>query len=808
MARIWLDDLRSALRALARAPRFAAGVVATLAVAIAAGTVIFSFVETLVLEPLPLAHPERVVLAYSANVPLGQGRGATSLPDFLDWRARATSFAELAAGESRTASLESAGGPLALGSQRVTANLFRAWGLRPALGRGLAPGDDRPGAPPVAVLAHGFWRSHFGADAGVLGRPLRLDGRVHTVVGVLTPEIEIGTLALIDVWTPLPLDPAGWPRDRRTLQVTGLVAPDATVAQADAELRGIARRLAAAHPETNAGWGAFALPFAEAMAFPETWLVLGLASLAVALVLLVACANVAGLMLARGLDRRREVAVRLALGAGRGGILRPLLAEAFLLGLAGGGGGLLLAAWGLDLVRAATFHPFFAQVTIDGRVLGFVLALSFAAPLLFGLGPALAAARLPVRAVLQGAGAGVVGGAGGERARAVLVVGQIAAALALLVACALTVHAAVALRRVDAGFAADRVLVVRADLPEARYPERADLAAFQERLLAELAALPGVRRAAAADRLPLLDGERLTTLAVQGQPEGSGGAALCAGVAVSPEYFEVFGLARLAGRGFAVAPGGQTNAVAIVSAAAARRSWGAPAAALGARIRLAEEGPRAPWREVVGVVGDARRSLREASARPSVYVPIAQRPERRLAFALATAGPPEQLAAATREAVRRVDAALAVPQPRSFARALAESLWQDRLVAGFFTAFALVALLLAAAGLYGLMAYAVGRRRGEIGMRMALGARPGDVAALVVGEAARLALFGIVLGTAAAYPLAQAMRGAVPAPAATAVSAYAAVAALLAAIALLASYLPARRAMRVDPAQALRSPGE
>ena len=804
MARTWLDDLRSALRALARAPRFAAGVVATLAVAIAAGTVIFSFVETLVLEPLPLAHPERVVLAYSANLPLDQGRGATSLPDFLDWRARATSFAELAAGEPRTASLEGAGGPLALASQRVTANLFRAWGLRPALGRGFAPGDDRPGAPPVVVLAHGFWRRHFGADAGVLGQPLRLDGRPHTIVGVLAPEIEIGTLALIDVWTPLPLDPAGWPRDRRTLQVTGLVAADSTVAQADAELRGIARRLAAAHPETNTGWGAFALPFAEAMAFPETWLVLGLASLAVALVLLVACANVAGLTLARGLDRRREVAVRLALGAGRGGILRPLLAEALLLGLVGGGGGLLLAAWGLDLVRAVTFHPFFEQVTIDGRVLGFVLALSFVAPLLFGLGPALAAARLPVRAVLQGTGAGVVGGAGGQRVRTVLVVGQIAAALALLVACALTVHAAVALRRVDPGFAADRVLVVRADLPEARYPAPADVAGIQERLLAELGDLPGVRRAAAAGRLPLLDGERLTTLAVQGRPERSGGEALCAGAAVSPEYFEVFGLALLAGRRFAAAPGGETAAVAIVSEAAARRSWGAPAAALGARVRLADEGPRAPWREVVGVVGDARRSLRETSPRPSVYVPLAQRPERRLAFALATAGPPGPLAAAAREAVRKVDAALAVRQPQSFAQALAESLWQDRLVAVFFTAFALVALLLAATGLYGLIAYSVAHRRGEIGVHMALGARPFDVLALLVGEGARLAALGIALGVAAAWPLARAMRATVQGVEPSGLALWGGVATLLAATALLASYLPARRALSVDPASALR----
>ncbi|HEX5760401.1 MAG TPA: ADOP family duplicated permease [Thermoanaerobaculia bacterium] len=804
MARTWPDDLRSAVRALARAPRFAAAVVVTLAVAIAASTVIFSFVEELVLEPLPLAHPERVVLAYSENAGLDVWRGATSLPDYLDWRARATRFEELAAGHLQRSSLETASGPLSVLAQRATANLFAAWGLRPALGRTFAPGEDRAGAPPVVVLGDGFWRRQLGGDRQVLGRVLRLDGRPHTVVGVLGPEIEIGSMAWIDVWTPLLLDDTGWPRGRRTLQVTGLVAAGTSVAAADAELRESSRQLAAAHPETNAGWQARALPFAEAMTIPETWLVLGLASLAVALVLAVACANVAGLMLARGLDRRREVAVRLALGAARGRIVRPLLAQAALLGLAGGAAGLLLAALGLDLVRAVAFHPFFDQVTIDGRVLGFVLALALAAPLLFGVGPALAASRLAVRDVLQGAATGAVAGAGSQRTRAVLVVTQLALALALLVACSLTVHAAIALRRVDAGFDTARTLVLRADLPETRYPDSAAVARFQERLLAALAELPGVRHAAASDRLPLLDGERLAPLAIRGRQERSDGDLFAAAAAVSQGYFEVFAIELLAGRGFPPSGGGEAGAVALLSESAARRSWGSPAAALGAGVRL----DRGPWREVIGVVRDVRRSLRESAPRPSLYLPLAQHPERRLAFVLRAEGPPEALAAAAREMVRRIDAELAVEHPRSFDQALFDSLEQDRLVAGFFTAFALVALLLAATGLYGLMAYSVGRRRGEIGVRMALGARPRDVLALVLGEGARLAALGIALGIAAAWPLARAMRGAVHGVEPSGPALWGGVAALFAATALLASYLPTRRALRVDPAEALRAPGE
>jgi putative ABC transport system permease protein len=801
----WLNDARAGLRTIVRQPRLAAFVVLTLGVAIGATTVIFSFVNGLVLKPLPLGDPDRVVLIYSANTSQNVTRGGISLPDFLDWRTAATSFEDLAAAEATRLSLETASGPVGVRSYRVTANLFRAWGLRPVLGRTFSTGEDHPGSPPVAVLSHGFWVRQFGSDSGVVGRTVRLGGRPCTIVGVLTPDIEIGDLSLIDVWTPLPLDRTGWPRSRRTLQVTALRKRGITVRQADTELGGISGSLATAYPGTNRGWGSRVLPFSDAMAIPETWLVLALASLAVVLVLLVACANVAGLMLARGLDRRKEVAIRLALGASRGQIARPMFMEAVVLALGGGGAGLLFASAGLDVVRAVTFHPFFRQVALEPRVLAFVLALSLATPLLFGLGPALSASRLRITLALQAAGTGSVGTARGLRTRAVLVVSQVAVALALLVVCALTVRAAVKLQRVDPGFDTTHVLVVRTDLPEWNYEAPAQIVAFQEKVTANLARLPGVGNAAATDRLPVLDTAPITEMSIQGKAGEESGGPWAARVAVSPDYFATMGIALLAGRSFSPRDKGDAPGVALLSDDVSHRYWDTRERTLGARIRLGGSGEEGSWLEVVGVVGNVRSSLAEAAPRPCVYVPLAQAPERKLAFVLRAAANAAGLSAPAREAVRAVDAEQAAYDLRTLDQALYASSGTDRLVAGFFAAFALVALLLASVGLYALMSYSVGCRTGEIGMRMVLGALPVDILSMIVLQGLRLGATGVAAGVLIAYPLAEAMRGAVQDVGTSAPLLYGGVAALLLLVATVSGYLPARHAMRLDPAKALRA---
>ena len=476
---------------LTRHSRHAGFIVVTLAVAVAATTVIFSFVNALVLEPLPMAEPDRVVLIFATNERQGVTRGGSSLPDFLDWRAGTTSFEELAASTAvTTLSLDSTSGPVPARGRRITSNFARAWGLTPALGSFSSFGDDPFGAP-VVLLSYGFWTRQFGSDPGVIGRSIRLDGGTYTVAAIMRPNLEIGDLALTDVWIPLHLDGRGRPRGQRALQVTALRRSDVSVEQADRELGAISRRLADFYPETNGGWGVRVLPFAEGMAIPDTWVVLGLASVAVVLVLLVACANVASLMLARAFDGRRTVAVRVALGAQPRQIVRPM---AVVLGLLGAGAGLLLAFAGLEVVRAVTFHPFFQQqVDLDHRVLGFVLLMAFVTPLLFGLGPAIAAVRVSVLDALKSGGQGLVSGRGTQRARSVLVVSQIAVALALLVVCVLAVRAAVTLRTADLGFDTARMLVMRADLPDSRYATARQLAAFTDEVLAELARVPGVR---------------------------------------------------------------------------------------------------------------------------------------------------------------------------------------------------------------------------------------------------------------------------------------------------------------------------
>ncbi len=799
-----MTDVMHTLRMLARQPRHAGFIVVTLAVAVAATTVIFSFVNALVLEPLPMAEPDRVVLIFGTNGRQGVTRGGSSLPDFLDWLAVATSFEELAASTAVTTwSLDSASGPVPARGRRVTSNFAQTWGLTPALGSFSSFGDEGSGER-VVLLSYGFWTRQFGSDPGIIGRSIRLDGGPYTVAAIMRPNLEIGDLALTDLWIPLRLDESDWPRGRRSLQVTALRRSDVSVERADAELSTISRSLADLYPETNGGWGVRVLGFAEAMAIPDTWVVLGLASFAVVLVLFVACANVASLMLARAFDGRRTVAVCMALGARPRQIVGPMALEAVMLGLLGAGSGLLLAFAGLEVVRALTFHPFFQQqVDLDHRVLGFVLLMAFVTPLLFGLGPAMTAVRVPLLDALKSGGQGLVSGRGTQRARAVLVVSQIAVALALLVVCVLAVRAAVTLRTADLGFDTARMLTMRADLPDSRYATPRELAAFTDEVLAGVARIPGVRRVAAATHLPALGAQPTTPMTIQGRANAEERPGVVP-AAISPEYFRTLGLEMLAGRGLSPRDTADAPGVAVLGNETVRRYWRGRDQALGARIQV-DGMPSGAWLEVVGIVGDVRRSLAETTPGPHVYVALAQQPARRPVFVIRTGDASAEAAAEARDVVRRVDPSLAVYDLRTFDEALNASLANDRLTAGLFAAFALVAVFLASIGLFGLIEYAVVRRTGELALRMILGARRIDILSMVVVQGLRLTVTGIAAGLLVAYPLAQLFGGAVRGVDASAPWTYAGIAALLVAIALMASYVPARRAVRVNLAGAVRS---
>ena len=671
-----------------------------------------------------------------------------------------------------------------------------------ALGRGFREGDDGPGADPVVVVAHGFWQRHFAADPGVIGRTMALNGTAHTIVGVMTPEMEIGNLSLVDVWTPLTLDPDA-PRDERRLQAFGRLGSGVTVEQASAEMAAIATRQQQAYPVTNDGWGARAIPLLEAMTGRNAWMVLTMLGVVVGLVLVIACANVANLMLARAVARRKELAVRAALGAGRLRLVWQLVTESVLLGVLGGTLGLLLARGGLAVMKAVSYEPFFKQLEIDHRVLTFVAALTLLTPLLFSFLPAMHAARADLNEALNEGAGRTSGGVRGRRGRNALVVAQLSLAAALLILSTLIIRTAVAQARLDLGFDPANVLTLRIELQGPRYSGDEPVRLFYDAVLARLGRLPGVAHASAASTLPVFGGLPQVTFAIAGRPAPTPTDRPWALKAtVSPGYFAAFDIPLVRGRGFTAADGPEAPGVALVSAETARRYWH-DEDPIGRGIRPGDG--TGPWLQVVGVVGDVyNRQELEEGFDPQLYVPLAQHPQRAVALAIRTTTDPAGLVAAVRSEIRAADPDQAVFDVRTMAQVFHEELASDRLIFGMFAAFAFVALLLAAAGLYGVMSYSVAQRAQEFGVRLALGARGADVVRLVVRQGLALVVVGVALGLGGGFALASATAGLLfgvgPADPLT----YAGVTALLVTVALAASYVPARRATALDPVRILR----
>jgi len=797
-----LQDVRYGARLLVRQPGFTAVVGLTLALAIGANTVIFSIVSYMLLRPLPFKERDGLAAVYAVDSQRNNDRAATSLPDYLEWRAEARSFEALGAWRDATYTLTGVEEPLRLQAQNITANLFDVWKLDMARGRSFRTGEDQPGADPVLVVGYGFWQRHFAADPDVVGRTMALNGRAYTIIGVMTPEMELGNLSLVDVWTPLILDPDE-PRDDRELMVFGRMKPGVTVEQASAEMATIAKRQQQAYPVTNEGWSARAVPLLEAMTGPNSWIVLTMLGVVVSLVLLIACANVANLMLARAVARRKELAVRAAIGAGRLRLVRQLVTESALLGLLGGGLGLLLAWGGLAVMAAVAYEPFFRQIEIDYRVLTFVAVLALLTPLLFSFLPALHAARSDLNEAL-GEGAGrTSGGVRGRRGRSALIVAQLSLAAALLILSTLIIRTAIAEARLDLGFDPANVITLQIELQGPRYPGDDEVRRFYDAALTRLARLPGVTDAAVTSSLPVLGGLGRTGFAIEGRPAPTPADRPWAlSATVSPDYFDTFDIPLVRGRGFARADGPEAPGVVLVSAETARRYW-RDEDPIGRRIRLGDgEGP---WLEIVGVVGDVynRRQLEEGFD-PELYVPVAQHPRRAMAFAARTTADPAGLVAAVRREIHAEDPDQALFDVRSMAQAFHEQLASDRLIYGMFATFALVALLLAAAGLYGVMSYSVAQRAQEFGVRLALGARGGDVVRLVVRQGLGLVVVGTAIGLLGGFALASAIAsilfGVGPADPLT----YGGVTTLLATVAFLASYVPARRAVAQDPIRALR----
>jgi putative ABC transport system permease protein len=791
-----LQDLAFALRLLGKNRTFTAATVLTLALGIGGTTAMFALVDAVLLRPLPFPEPDRLVWGWG-RFPQNDS-ASVSPPDFVDYRRRAHTvrLAGFTAFPSRWA-LAGAGEPERVPGILVSAGFFETLGIAPLLGRTFRPEEEQAATAEVAIISESLWRRRLGGDPAVVGRGLVVDGRTVTVVGIAAPRASVP--AAIDVWMPLPMDDGGMQvRRYHFLRLVGRLAPEASIAAAQAELDAVAASLEEEHPESNRGWKLRLEPLHETVAGPLRPALLLLLA-AVACVLLVACANVAGLLLARGGARRREIAVRAALGATRARLLRQLLAESVLLALLGGGAGWLLAIWASELVRA--FGPEGVAVApvapLGGRVLLFAVGLTLLTSLLFGIAPARDAARVDLRDAL----ALRAGGGTRRRARSVLVVAELGLATMLLLGAGLLLRSLSELLRVDLGFRPGGVLAATLQLPSALYPDRDEILAFSERLLEEARAVPGAGAVALTSRLPLAPQGGDTYFQVEGRPVPDGGRPTADIRAATPGFFAAMSVPVVRGRDFTPADRAGAPDVVIVNEPFAR-AFLADGPVLGRRLRI--DVGREVSAEIVGVVGPVRHYGLAYEGNPAMYLAFAQEPAGLVNLVVrADRAPLPAVASSLRAAVRRVDPGLpfeAAAMTDLLARSAAPEHFRAVLVGGF----AAVAVLLAAIGVYGVVAALVGERRREIGVRIALGAGQRDVAALVLREGARLAAAGLLLGLAGGLALSRSLAallfGVRPFDPPTLAGAAAVVGAAM----LAATLGPARRAARVDPATTLR----
>jgi putative ABC transport system permease protein len=694
------------------------------------------------------------------------------------------------------------GEPERLQGVGVSAGLLGVLRVQPALGRGFLPEEDRPGAEPVALLSDGLWRRRFGADPKIVGRILQLDGKATTVLGVLPADLQFPRTS--EVWLPMALDPAKAGRRSDFLTVVGRLASGLTQSQAQSELSAVMRRLEEQYPDSNAGWGVELQPLHEYLVGESRTALLVFAG-AVGFVLLIACANVANLLLAQATARSREMAIRTAVGAGRGRIVRQLLTESVLLSLVGGVLGVLLAIWSLELLTTLRPEavPPFAKAGVDGRVLGFTLGLSLLTGLLFGLGPALQAARPELQSVLKEGGHSASEGPRGGRLRSMLAASEIALALVLLVGAGLLLKSFVQLLRVDPGFDPSNTLTVRLNLAASRYPEQEQRAAFVRALLERLAALPGVEGAASANAVPLVEGSYLSFL-IEGRPEPPPEAVQDTEFfRISPGYLGLMRIPLLQGRDFTDRDELQAQRVALINQTMARRYF-PNESPLGRRVTLGDPQDPASWMTIVGVAGDTRNRGLDQEAYPQLYAAQAQMPRLGLTFVLRAADDPLALVPAVRATVRSID-----PEQPIYGISTLEGIVGDSIAGQQFNMllvgiFGAVALLLASIGIYGVLSYSVAQRLHEFGIRMALGAGRADILRLVIRQGMRLAVAGVGSGLVASLAVTRVLSGLLYGVGTTDPATFAAVAGLLAVVALLACSLPARRAMRVDPMIALR----
>jgi putative ABC transport system permease protein len=793
------------MRVSIKSPGFAFATILVLALGIGANTAIFSVVYSVLLKPLPYRDPGRLVVA------LHEGRYPVSPADFLDYRAQVHAFDRLAAAQAWSGSLAGADKTEEIPGLQVSANMFTTLGVAPLLGRTFSSGEDRPGAPSVLVIGYGLWQRQFGGNPDVVGRTIQLTDRDYTIVGVMPRQFQFAPFwqTHAEMWTPLVLGDRVTDRAGSSLRLFARLRPGVSVAQAQAQMDTVARRLAAAYPKTNAGLSIEVVPLHEKVvgAIRPTLLLL----LATAVfVLVIACADIANLFLTRAVTRRKEIAVRLAIGASRWRIVRQLAGESLGLALLGGAGGLLLARMSLGLLNAmlpAASLPRQGEVTIDAAVFGFTLLTSLVVGLVSGIVPAIQASRVDLNESLKAGGRHSTAG-GGRRTRAALVIAQVSLALVLLVCAGLMIRTLRNLNVVDAGFNPRNLLALQVHAPAAAYDTAAKRLALFQRVQEKLETLPGVRSASAINHLPIGGDIWALGYDVVGRPAQPPGQEFGAVYRViRAGYFETMQIPLLRGRAFTARDDDRSPAVVIVNEAMARQQWPGEDA-VDRQIVLREPNEPAVRMTIVGVVKNVRQSDWTGAPDHEMYLPYLQRPNAfgltALTYVVRTAGEPEMLAKSCEAAVRGIDRSIPLSQVESMQRVIADKLWRSRVSAVLLGIFAAIALALAAVGIYGVISYGVRERTREIGIRVALGGTRTDILRLVMTTSLRPVSIGVALGLCVAIAASRLINALLYQVTATDTATYVWVVVVLAVTGILATCVPAWRAIKADPLIALR----
>ena len=800
-----VQDLRFSVRALRRSPGFVAAAVLCLGLGLGANATVYSILDGMLLRPLPFADVDRLVSVGRSSRTTG-GMNAVALPYLLELRARSRTVTPLAAYAAGAMSIDGSQGSEPVEGARVSAEFFSILGARPLLGRGFVPEESAPGAPRVVVLSDALWRERYGSDSGIVGRAIALDGQPTTVVGVMPARIGI-TGDRERLWVPLEHRMIEAERGSNYLFTVGRLAPGVTLDAARSEFDAIGRELERAHPGADAGTVPRVIPFRDSLVPREITVAFGAMFGAVGFVLLIACANVASLLLARASGRTRELAVRAALGATRGRIVRLVVLEGVLIAMAGGVLGLFLAKAGIAAVLGSipVVYPAWVSIEVDARVVVYALILALAAGTLLGLVPALRATRPAVAPILRDGGRGAAGGhAGGRRLRSGLVTTQLALTVVLLAGAGLMMKSVLKLQATDPGFDPRGVLAVKVFAPGARYELPTARQLLLERARERLAALPGVTAVTTAGITPLSGDWSSGNYVSEGQQAEPGREPWAHQRRVADGYFALLRYPLVAGREFSSAEAADPGAaVVVVNETLARRAWPG-ASALGRRLSFGR-GAETHWLTVVGVAHDAQIVGLERGPESVIYVPQATAVGRRPTLLLRTAGEPGALVPAVRAALREIDPTLAIVDAEAMPAMVRESLWRQWLFGRMFSAFAVAALLLALVGVYGVVTYTVAARTHELGVRLALGAQTMDVYRTVLGGSARLAAVGLGAGAALALALTRVLSSALPNVSPRDPAVLLCVVVLLAAATLVASWIPARRATRLEPVASLRA---